>query len=55
MISKIMVQFCYLGIETLSCCLLQQMARMEAESLKLEKVGPTFSSFNAVPSKLTKK
>ena len=50
-----MLQFCYLGIETLSYCLLQQMARMEAESLKLEKVGPTFSSFNAVPSKLTKK
>ena len=35
-----MIQFCYLrlGIETVSCRLLQRMAN--------EKVGPTVSSFN---------
>ena len=38
-----MIQFCYFrphfGIETVSCSLLQQIARMVGHGLKLEKKG----------------
>ena len=51
-ILKIMVQFCYLrlylGIVTVSCHLLQRMARMEMNWMN-------FSSFNAISAKLTLK
>ena len=43
-----------LGIETVSYLLLQLMARMD-NGLKLEYAGPTFSSSNAMPGKITKK
>ena len=50
--SKITVQFCYLrlylGTETIFCRLLQRMARID-----MEEVGPEFSSFNAMPAKIT--
>ena len=55
-----MVQFChvslYLGIEIVSCCLLQRMDK-DQHGLKLEKVGPTFSSSfkNTMPTKIAKK
>ena len=52
-----MVQFCslriYFGIKTVSCLLLQQMTRIDVD-LNL-KIGPTFSSFNAMHAKTTKK
>ena len=52
-----MVQFCslriYFGIKTVSCLLLQQMTRIDVD-LNL-KNGPTFSSFNAMHAKTTKK
>ena len=56
-ISETIVQFCYLrlylSIETVSFRLTQRMARMDVDK-KVEKVGPTFSSSNAMPAKLTK-
>ena len=49
-----MVQFCclrlYLGIETVSCRSFTTDGR-DGHELKLEKDGPTFSSFNANASK----
>ena len=45
----------YEGTETVCCHLRQQMARMEVDNLKLEKVRPTFSSLNALPAKITNK
>lgn len=53
-----MIQFCYLrlylGIETVSCrCFATD--GMDGHELKLEKDGPTFSSFNANASKKEKK
>ena len=61
LIPKIMVWFCYerpsCGTETVSCHLLLRMARMEmvGNGLELEKIGPIFSSFDALCSKITKK
>ena len=53
-----MVQFCYLrlylGIETVSFCLLIRMARMDME-WNLKKLGYFFSSCNATPENIAKK
>ena len=39
--------------ETVSRLLLLRMAGMETAGLKLEKIGPMFSSFDAMSSKIT--
>ena len=44
----------YLGIETVFCRLLLRMA-FDGHGLKLQKVGPSFSNFNALPAKITRK
>ena len=49
-----MVQFCYprLYLISLSCCLATN--GKDGRVLKLEKAGPTFSSFNVImPAKIT--
>ena len=55
--TKIMVQFCYsrlyLGIETISCRLLQGIQRMGMDWDLKKLHGPTFSSSNATPAKIT--
>ena len=52
-----MVQFCYsrlyFGIETISCHQSQWVVK-DGLGLKLEKLGPTFSSINAMPPKSPK-
>ena len=49
-----MVQFCYLTLyldfETVSCRLLQRMARI-GKDWNLFKMGPTHSNFKAMPGK----
>ena len=57
--AKIKVQFCYLwlysGTETISHRLLLRMRWQGwTHGMKLKKVRPTFSSFNAMPVKITK-
>jgi len=45
-----------LGIETVPCGLFNAiMDGKDRHGLKLGKVGPTFSSFNVVPTKITQK
>ena len=50
-----MVQFCYfilylLGIETVFCCLLLPMARMDMD-WNLKKLGQLFLNFKLMPTK----
>ena len=51
-----MIQFCYfrlnLGIDTVSCFLLP--VATDGHGLELKNIGPTLSSFNAMPVKITK-
>ena len=53
-----MVQFCYLrlylGTENLSCLLMQRMTRMVMD-WNLKTLEYLFSSFNAMPAKITQK
>jgi len=53
-----MRQFCflrpYLGIETASCRMLVPEGK-DGYGWKLEKIGPTFSSFSAMTAKIAKK
>ena len=56
-VPKMMVQFCharlYLGTETVFCRgLLLLMARMDMAGLKIEKIGPSFSSLKASPKRI---
>ena len=52
-----MIQFCYLrpylGIETASCRMLAQTARMDMD-WNLKKLGQLFQVFNALTTKITK-
>ena len=52
-----MIQFCYLrpylGIETASCRMLAQTARMDMD-WNLKKLGQLFQVFNALTTNITK-